>query len=271
MAVALWNTGTSNAISTTLSGGITASDTEITLTSASGLQAPGVITIDRVNTSGTRTPSAKEYISFTGISTNTLTGCTRGRGGSTGQTHQSGAIVEECFTGVHWNDLIEFLEVSHHTDGSINAANASITTARIQTLNTITATASTARITLHLNASGASITGNFPIHPVWVMTGTQSATALGQGKPLIMPQPGVFQFFAATLRLPPSAASLVLDINKNGTSIFTTGTRPTITGGGTFVSTASIATKAFAAGDVFTVDVAIGATNATDLTVIGRG
>ena len=73
------------------------------------------------------------------------------------------------------------------------------------------------------------------------------------------------------LRTPASGSSLVLDINKNGTSIFTDqNTRPTIVGGGTFVSTASIGTKTLNAGDIFTMDIDIGGGTGADLTVIGR-
>lgn len=104
--MSLWKAATSNAFNTTLNGNVGAADTSITLTSVTGLQFPGILVIDRVNTSGTATPSVREYIGFTGISTNTLTGCTRGLGGSTGQSHQSGAVVEEVMEVTRWNDLI---------------------------------------------------------------------------------------------------------------------------------------------------------------------
>lgn len=109
MAANLWKAATSNAFNTTLNGSVSAGDTSITLTSASGLQAPGVVVIDRINTSGVATPTSREYISFTGISTNTLTGCTRGLGGSSGQGHASGSIVEEAMSISHWNDMITAL------------------------------------------------------------------------------------------------------------------------------------------------------------------
>lgn len=103
--MSLWKAATTNAFNTTLNGNIGVADASITITSASGLQAPGIIVIDRVNTAGTSTPIVREYISFTGISTNTLTGCSRGLGGSTGQSHQSGAVVEEVMDVNKWNDL----------------------------------------------------------------------------------------------------------------------------------------------------------------------
>lgn len=128
MATALWKSGTSNTLSSTLNGTIGAGDTSITLTSAAGLQAPGIITIDRLDSSLNETPNAKEYISFTGISTNTLTGCTRGLGGTSAQGHSSSALVEELFTGVHWNDMVSFLQASHGSTGLISTSAATVTT-----------------------------------------------------------------------------------------------------------------------------------------------
>src|SRR5258708_525826 len=106
MAANLWKVGTSNAFNTTLNGNVLTGDTSITLTSVTGLQAPGVIVIDRQSASNVDTPTVREYIGFTGISSTTITGCTRGLGGSSAQSHQSGAKVEEVFTVTHWNDLI---------------------------------------------------------------------------------------------------------------------------------------------------------------------
>lgn len=144
MSAKLWKTSTSNAFSTTLNGTVNQGDTSITLTAVTGLQAPGVLCIDRVDSNGNATPTLREYISFTGISTNTLTGVTRGLGGSSDQGHTSGAIVEENFSISHWNDMVSFLQVSHDAAGSIITSTATITTARIITL---------------LNVSGASMSG----------------------------------------------------------------------------------------------------------------
>lgn len=146
MAVKLWDVGTSNAFQTTLNGNITDSDSSITLTTATGLVAPGVLVIDRTN-GVTSTPTQREYITFTGISTNTLTGVTRGVAGSTAQAHNSGAIVEEIMSVTHWGDLKDFLEVSHDASGNIV---------------TSTATISILRNWTHFNVSGASITGVYP-------------------------------------------------------------------------------------------------------------
>lgn len=256
MAAKLWKSSTSNAFQTTLNGNVLSGDNTITLTSVTGLQAPGVLVIDRVDGDGTATNSLREYISFTGISTNTLTGVSRGLGGSIAQSHQSGGVVEETMSVTHWGDLLDFLAVSHDASGNIVTSNATIATLRLHT---------------HLNASGASITGNFPINPAWVIGGSVSQATTAIGKPLIMPQAGMIQYFSAVTRTPVSGGSLLLDINKNGVTIFTDqNTRLVFPAGGTYVSTASIAIKTLAAGDILTVDIDNGGGTANDLTVVGR-
>ena len=262
MAINLWDVATTNAFSSTLNGTIAAGDTTITLTSVTGLVAPGVLCIDREDANVTATPLLREYVSFTGISSLQITGVTRAVAGSTGQAHSSGAIIEENMSVTHWGDLKDFLEVAHTSAGKILTSTATIT----DILDVVTTIVRT-----HLYASGASITGRFPINPTWVVGGTVSLATTSVGKPLPMPQQGFLQFFSAVLRTPASGSSLVLDINKNGTSIFTDqNTRLLISGGGTFVSTASIGTKTLNAGDIFTMDIDIGGGTGADLTVIGR-
>lgn len=255
MAVKLWKASTSNAFSTTLNGNVTNVDTSITLTTTTGLQAPGVLVIDRVNTLGTATPTIREYISFTGISTNTLTGVSRGLGGSNAQSHSSGAVVEEAFSVTHWGDMLDYLAVSHDSNGNIVSSSATLGTARVLT---------------HLNASGASITGISSLNPAWAISAAASSVTAYASFPLSMPTNGSFNWFSITLNGPASGASYVFDVKKNGTSIFDTGTRPAVVGGGTFVSTASIATKAFNPGDVFWIDIAAMGANPVGVTVQGR-
>lgn len=256
MSAKLWKSSTSNAFQTTLNGNITLSDNTITLTTVTGLQAPGVLVIDRVDGNGVATTTLREYISFTGISTNTLTGVTRGLGGSVAQSHQSSAVVEETISVTHWGDLLDFLAVSHDASGNIVTANATISRVNVYT---------------HLNAAGASVTGNFPINPAWIIGGSVSQATTAIGKPLIVPQASMIQYFSAVTRTPVSGGSLLLDINKNGVSIFTDqNTRLVFPAGGTYVSTASIAIKSLLAGDILTVDIDNGGGTANDLTVVGR-
>lgn len=75
------NTYTTLALGTYGITGLNSSDTSVVLTSASALTAPGYIQIDG------------EVISFSGISTNTLTGCVRGASGTQAASHSSSAMV----------------------------------------------------------------------------------------------------------------------------------------------------------------------------------
>lgn len=86
------NNGIQKEIGSTLSAGTTAS---VTLNNTTGLQdAPGVFVVDRIDSNNQSTPTKREFIEYTGVSGSTLTGLTRGLGGSTDQEHAVGAIVE---------------------------------------------------------------------------------------------------------------------------------------------------------------------------------
>ena len=81
--------GLSNGITTTLSAGINASVTTIGVASVTGMPTTGgTITIN------------SEQISYTGISSLNLTGCTRGINGSTAATHTSGDTVTQFPNGM---------------------------------------------------------------------------------------------------------------------------------------------------------------------------
>ena len=73
--------------STTAAEAIDATETEIDLTSATGFDSTGTVYIDN------------EQISYTGISTNTLTGCTRGANATTAATHDNGVTVTQFTRG----------------------------------------------------------------------------------------------------------------------------------------------------------------------------
>lgn len=73
--------------STTLNGAITAAAANIVLTSAAGFPTAGYVVING------------EVIQYTGITTNTLNGCTRGLFGTTASAHSSGDTVTEATYG----------------------------------------------------------------------------------------------------------------------------------------------------------------------------
>ena len=75
---------------TTLNGGINDSATTITLTSASSFSTSGSILI------------GSEIITYSGKSTNDLTGCVRGASGTTAASHSNGAAVVQSTTFTGW-------------------------------------------------------------------------------------------------------------------------------------------------------------------------
>jgi hypothetical protein len=74
-------------VTTTLAEALDASETEIDLTSSTGFDSTGKIFIEN------------EEITYTGISTNTLTGCTRGANSTTAATHDNGTSVAQFDNG----------------------------------------------------------------------------------------------------------------------------------------------------------------------------
>tara|TARA_Y100001973_G_C5176998_1_gene322543 strand:+ start:283 stop:1218 length:936 start_codon:yes stop_codon:yes gene_type:complete len=73
--------------STTAAEAIDSSETEIDLTSASSFDSTGTIYV------------GNEQITYTGISTNTLTGCTRGANSTTAASHDNGSTVTQFTRG----------------------------------------------------------------------------------------------------------------------------------------------------------------------------
>ncbi len=73
--------------STTAAEAIDSSETEIDLTSASSFDSTGTIYV------------GNEQITYTGISTNTLTGCTRGANSTTAASHDNGSTVTQFTKG----------------------------------------------------------------------------------------------------------------------------------------------------------------------------
>ena len=81
-------------------GGIDASQTtSIALTSVSGLPTDGgILCFDWAATLDT---AVSEWIEYTGLSGNTLTGVTRGAEGSSGKTHSNGAVIAGVISQAH--------------------------------------------------------------------------------------------------------------------------------------------------------------------------
>jgi len=266
MAV-LYSAPTNNAVQKTLTSILAAGNTtSAALSDVVGIpNLPGVMVIDRVNTSNVATPSIREYIAYTGTSGSTVTGLTRNvDNGGTDQAHAVGAIVE-FVPDVTWAGSI-YTALSNMVDTSTLAVDTtkvltpsgfltklSTDLASVASLSTKTMTDTNLRG--YVNGSGASLAGMSILVPTWFVPGFSSSPTVSVGSPVDMPISGTIDFASATLRTAISGASLVLDIMKNGTSIFATGTRLSILGAGTYASTASISTKNFIDGDVFSVDI----------------
>lgn len=242
MSSTIYLAPTTDFVSKTVSGAINDATQTITLNNTTNVTAPGVAVIDRVNSNGDATSTLREVIAFTGISGSDLTGVSRGFAGSTARSHTDGAIVEFNPTSTMWNSLATIVGTALTGDGYLKAIISPVSIS-IMHINT------------HLTVSGASVTGIIKLRPVWLLQGAISGASTNPIGVVSMPDAGNWKYFSATLVEPVSTASLVIDVNKKGTSIFAATTRMSIAAGGTYVSTASIATKAFVAGDAFWPDI----------------
>jgi len=121
----LYSVPLKNAVQKTLSVTLTQAETaSITFDSSVDLELqasssmPGILVIDRIDVNGNLTPTKAEYIEFTGVSGTTVTGLTRGIGGTSAQGHSIGAIVE-FVPDVVWADAInDVFTTQHNADGT---------------------------------------------------------------------------------------------------------------------------------------------------------
>ena len=260
---ALWKAPTANFFQTTLSGAITSGQSTITLNSTTGLQYPGYVVIDRVDSNGNSTSALREVVSFTGISGQNLTGCTRGADNGTGLNHNSAAVVESNPTVGMWNDVQTIFGTAFDGNGLLNAVASPVSIAYPQIIQTaITSIASIAQIsTVTLTATNISTTtltatSGIGFTPVFVGAGLYSGPTIGIGGLLKAPRAGTLKWVSIVTQYVVSGASVAFDFKLKGTSIFANATTcPAIAAGGTYVSTASIGTTAVAAGDEMRADI----------------
>jgi hypothetical protein len=249
-------------VSTTLSSGITDVASSMDVGDASKIPGVTYAVIDRVDSAGTvKASSLWEYVKITNVAGNTLT-ITRAQGGSTAQAHGSGAVVELVATSSMFEDWYAALNPEHTASGGHVIATATIALA-----NSVANIIGSATVTTSLNVSSASVIG-LGLNPSWFIPSLPSNATTGLGRPAAMPRGGTLKFINVTLNGIISSPSVAWDIRKNGTSIFDNIGRPFMANG-TFVSTASIKTPTFNAGDVLQVDyvVAIGGGNSVDAIV----
>lgn len=250
MANTIFLAPTANYIQKNLSGSIDDTVDTITLNNTTNMTAPGYVVINRKNSAGTATPNDREVVSYTAISGSDLTGCTRGADGSTAREHGDNSIVEAILTIGMWNNLATIVSTGFTSDGYLKAIASPVSIADMHS--------ATNRITTHLTVSGASVSGaNMGLYPVFKLTGSFSGATTAVGGALSVPRPTTLRWASAVLNAaaPVSTASLWIDVNKNFTSIFDEGTRLMVPAGGTYVSTASIATKNLDTGNTLTPDI----------------
>ncbi len=264
---------TQNYIQKTLNGAISDVQTTITLSSTTNLQAPGVVVINRVDSNGNKlSASLREVVYYTGIAGNDLTGCTRGGDGSTAQVHGDAQVVETMPTVGMWNNLATIVSSGLDSNGYLRSINSPVSVALMQITKEVVASVSSIAalfVGVRLDVSAASVTG-LGLNPVWNIKGLLSGATTSMDNPLPMPRPGNFGYFNFVTRTVASGVSAIIDVKKNGVSIFDTVGRPMIAAGGTFVSTASIKTTNFNQGDILTLDYAGTGGAIRDFLVLGK-
>jgi len=159
-----------NNFSTTLSSAIVgSSDTSMSLSSTTNLPTDtgAVFVIDRVNSSGTATPSVREYVVGV-VSGSNVTNLVRGVGNSTAQAHSTGAVVEQVVDQRTINDIVDGILAEHNQDGTHKIGSTStLTSAKFLTAlcdtngNELIRVGSTASAVNDITVTNAA-TGNAP-------------------------------------------------------------------------------------------------------------
>lgn len=277
---------TSNNQQYTLDAQIAAGAGSLTLNQsvAGVIRAPGYVVIDRIDTSGNKTPTKREYKKFTGVSGANLTGLTNVDG--TDQVHAVGAIVEVVPDVKYEQDWYDAITTEHDTNG-IHASLPSLSlvnttrlivpsVASLQMGNLITLVLPSAASGLILQSYGNGLvsfasqstggvgTGGF--NAIFQVPGGLASQANIGG---LIPVPTSFtaQFLQAFVQTPASVASIQINLKKNlNTVIGVVG----IAAGATFGSSASISSAALVATDNLTIDIVSNASLAQDLSVLLR-
>jgi hypothetical protein len=144
-----------------------------------------------------------------------------------------------------WNNLATIVGSGFDDNGYLRAVNSPVSIAIGQFKNIVAST--------RVDVSAASVTG-IGLYPTWRSSGAYSGPTTALGGLLVAPKVGTWQWISVITRNVASAASVQFDVMNNGTSIFAGVTAPTIVGGGTYVSTASINNKVISPGNVLRAD-----------------
>lgn len=169
---------TAPAFSTTLASQKASGATTMSLSSATGVPTDTAIdfTVGRVDSSGTRTPSAKAVYKGT-LSGTTVSNLTLVEG--TDQLHAAGTPVEITWTSKTWTDAVDGILIHADQDGTLKAGavdNAAVlaadvvTTAKILDANVTTAKIADSNVTTAKIADGA-------VTPAKLLAGTGTSWA----------------------------------------------------------------------------------------------
>lgn len=119
---------TTNGLQKTLGDALDAGENTMVISNTTGVQdKPGVVVVNRIDTnSAEKSAALREYISYTGVvgTTNgSLTGLTRGLGGTSDQDHAVGSVIEFICDLTVFQAVIDFLLVEHEeADGTHDSA-----------------------------------------------------------------------------------------------------------------------------------------------------
>jgi len=248
-----------------LDGRFTSTDATMVLDNTEGLQIPGVVVVDRIDLTTDLASSKKEFCSYTGISGQTLTGLSRGLAGTTAVDHNSGALVECYFSVSHWTDLRNYLLVEHTSATGVHPFNIHARSIQFTGVSGASGLKGDVVIVPSTNMSIKAVSGASGYNFVEIDAGgkyyfpllTTTSSSAGANKIQVIAEKSVtLKSISFALKTPSSAATLILDINKNGTSIFIDqNMRPMLGIGGTYASTASIGTLNITKGDIISLDV----------------
>lgn len=300
------------AVQTTLSSGISSGEvTSLTIVSATGWPTGGTGPFYIELRSSEATGATVEQIKVTSRSGTTLSTLTRGVNGTSATAWVSGTIVRHVFTSAdadlanqHYADAA----LDHHTQytlvagtraftgvSAITAAPGSSAIADAAAAGTATTLARSDHVhgresagTPGTSASGdtasagaaATVARSDHRHArvdtqllVFAKQGALSVAA-GAGQ-FVFPQAVTIVGVSARAKTAPTGANVILDVNKNGTTLFTTqGNRPNIVASAnqTAAEVTNMDVTAVAAGDYLSVDVdQVGSTVAgSDLVVTVR-
>jgi hypothetical protein len=157
-------------------------------------------------------------------------------------------VVEAVVTSSMFEDWYNALNPEHDSAGG-HVITGTMTVAGMN----LASVATIAVASIGITNAGTLHAINGLLAPSWYIPSLPSLATVGLGRPVAMPRPGTLNFVNVTLNGNISQPTTFFNVKKNFVSIFDSIGRPLIAGG-TFVSTASIKTPTFNAGDVFSVD-----------------